>query len=69
MADFLKIVLRGENCQAMVTVGSVPPGHLGQLVCDLQPGHSGPLHYDKVDSIWWSADRIDRAPSKDGSNG
>jgi hypothetical protein len=56
MAELLKLVLRGENCDAEKQVGSIPPGKAGLLICDLKPGHQGPLHYDKVDRIWWSAD-------------
>jgi hypothetical protein len=58
VAEFLSLVWRGENCPASAIVGSVAePGTApGTLQCGLKPGHPGPLHYDAVDRIWWSAD-------------
>ena len=35
--------------------GSGGDGH-AVLVCDLKQDHPGPLHYDRVDRVWWSAD-------------
>jgi hypothetical protein len=52
MAELLKLALRGEVCPAEAQVGADSVG----LVCDLNPGHPGPLHYDRIDRIWWFAD-------------
>lgn len=58
MTELLRVVLRGESCAVTAIVGSLArPGHVGgTLICDLKPGHTGPLHYDNTDKIWWSAD-------------
>lgn len=57
MADLLKIVRRGETCPAGVTVTGEADA---SLICDLEPDHPGPLHYDATDAIWWSTDRKDQ---------
>lgn len=63
MAELLKIVYRGQHCPAEREVGGTAltdngEGHqeTGMLLCGLEPGHIGPLHYDSADRIWWSAD-------------
>jgi hypothetical protein len=59
VAELLTLALRGERCteEKDITVGG-GNGH-AILVCDLKPGHPGPLHYDHVDRVWWSVDKGD----------
>ncbi len=53
MAELLRIVERGERCAETARVTAADDD--GLLICDFKPDHPGPLHYDKVDKIWWSA--------------
>lgn len=55
MAEFLRIKRRGERCPETATVTGAPED--SALVCDLNPDHPGPLHYDDTDQVWWAADR------------
>ena len=56
MAELLKALYRGPRCTATARVGAVDDGdQSGTLLCNLQPEHPGPLHYDAADRIWWSA--------------
>jgi hypothetical protein len=57
----LAIVRRGLRCQEWAQVGNTVGNTddsptTGTLVCNLKPGHPGPLHYDATDRIWWRAD-------------
>jgi hypothetical protein len=54
LAELLRIVERGERCAETARVTAADDD--GLLICDLKPGHLGPLHYDNTDKIWWSAD-------------
>lgn len=56
MAELLKVALRGEHCNASKVVSGSGGESAAYLLCDQEPDHLGPLHYDVTDRIWWAAD-------------